>query len=92
MDVSSKVVEVNEVLHNALVVIHVEILKVSLCFAFRVMQSEVVLQIHNEVRVVIKPGCVVIKYNEPSFIKKSIKTKELKTETRNDPLTTHTRT
>ena len=33
---------------------------------------------------------VVIKYNEPSFIKKSIKTKELKTETRNDPLTTHT--
>ena len=35
---------------------------------------------------------VVIKYNEPSFIKKSIKTKELKTETRNDPLTTHTRT
>ena len=41
---------------------------------------------------VVRHRIVVIKYNEPSFVKKSIKTKELKTETRNDPLTTHTRT
>ena len=34
----------------------------------------------------------MIKYNELSLIKKSIKTKELKTETTNDPLTTHIRT
>ena len=37
--------------------------------------------------------CVVIKYNKLSLIKKKYKNKrELKTETRNDPLTTHTRT
>ena len=37
LDVSSEVVEVNEVLHNALVVRHVEIFKVSLCFSLGVM-------------------------------------------------------
>ena len=41
LDMSGKMVEVNKVLHNALVIAHVEILKVSLCFILRVMWSEV---------------------------------------------------
>ena len=43
LDSSSKVVEVDEVLHNVLVVAHAEILKVDLGFAFRAMWSKVVL-------------------------------------------------
>ena len=41
----------------------------------------------------VRTSLVVIKYNELSLIKKKHKNKrELKTETRNDPLTTHIRT
>ena len=50
---------------------------------------------HSQTFITYTSDCawlVVIKYNEPSFIKKSIKTKELKTETRDNPPTTHTRT
>ena len=42
LDTSGEVVEVNEVLHNALVIAHVEIVKVGLCFALGVMQSKVI--------------------------------------------------
>ena len=42
LDASGEAVEVNEILHNALVIMHVEILKVSLCFALGVMWSKVV--------------------------------------------------
>ena len=40
LDMSGKVVEVNEVLHDALVFAHVDIFWVSLCFTFRVVWSE----------------------------------------------------
>ena len=56
LDTSSEVVEVNEVLHDVLVVMHVESLKVNLCFTLRAVWSKVVLQLYNEVKVVIKPG------------------------------------
>ena len=55
LDSSSEVVEVNEVLHNALVVMHAEILKVSLSFSLRVMWSKVIFQFSDKVRVVIEP-------------------------------------
>ena len=41
LDVSGKAVEVDEVLHDALVFMHVEIFEVSLCFTFEVIQTEV---------------------------------------------------
>ena len=41
LDMSGKEIEVNQVLHYALVFTHVEIFKVSLCFAFGVMWSKV---------------------------------------------------
>ena len=56
LDSSSEVVEVNVVLHNALVVMHAEILKVSLSFSLRVMWSKVIFQFSDKVRVVIEPG------------------------------------
>ena len=39
----SEAVEVNKVLHNVLVVTHVEIFKVSLSFAVRVVWSKIIL-------------------------------------------------
>ena len=42
LDVSSEVVEVNEVLYDMLVIVHAEILEVSLCFTLGVVQSKVV--------------------------------------------------
>ena len=41
LDVSSKAIEVDEVLHYVLVLMHAEIFKVSLRFAFGVMWSKV---------------------------------------------------
>ena len=41
LDMSGEVVEVDEVLHDVLVFVHVEIFEVTLCFTFRVMWSEV---------------------------------------------------
>ena len=42
LDMGSEVIEVNQVLHDALVVAHAEIFEVSLSFAFRVMWPKVV--------------------------------------------------
>ena len=52
LNASGEMVEVDEVLHDALVVTHAEILEVGLCFTLGVMQFEVVLQLCNKVRVV----------------------------------------
>ena len=56
LDLGSEAVEVDEVLHDALVVTHAEILKVSLGFAFGVVQSKVIFQFSDKVRVVVEPG------------------------------------
>ena len=56
LDLGSKVVEVDEVLHDVLVLTHVEILEVSLSFAFGVVQSKVIFQFSDNVRVVVEPG------------------------------------
>ena len=56
LDISSKVVEVNEVLHNVLVIMYAKILKFGFCFTLGVVQSKIILQFCNEVRVVIEPG------------------------------------
>ena len=56
LDSGGKAIEVNQVLHNTLVVTHVEIFKVSLGFTFRVVQSEVIFQFSDKVREVVKPG------------------------------------
>ena len=41
LDVSSEVIEVDQVLHYALVFMHAEVFKVSLCFTFGIVWSEV---------------------------------------------------
>ena len=47
--------KVNEVLHNTLVVVHVDICEVSLGFTFRVVQSEVIFQFSDFVGEIVKP-------------------------------------
>ena len=42
LDMGSKVVEVDKVLHDALVIAHLEIFEVSLSLAFRIMGFEVI--------------------------------------------------
>ena len=49
-----RAVEVNEVVHDVVIITHVEILEFGFNFAFRVVQTEVVLQLHNKVRLLIE--------------------------------------
>ena len=53
LDAYCKAVEVDKVLHNALTIMHTKVLKFG--FGFGIVQTEVVFQLCNEVRVVIKP-------------------------------------
>ena len=55
MDTGGEVVEVNEVLHDVLVVAHAEILEFSFRLAFGIVRSEVVLQLRNEFIIVVEP-------------------------------------
>ena len=56
LDLGSKVVEVDRVLHDVLVIVHVEVFKVSLSFAFRLMWSKVIFEFSDKVGVVVDPG------------------------------------
>ena len=53
-----KSVEVNEVLHYVLVVVHAEIFQVDFGFTFGVMRSEVFSQLQDKVGVIIESGRV----------------------------------
>ena len=64
LDMGSKLIEVDEVLHYVLVFMHMQIFKIAFAFTFRFVWSEVFPQLQNKVGVVVEPGQINLEGND----------------------------